>query len=101
MGNNDGCIVARSQEAKALGLQMGMPFWKVKGLVERHQIAVYSSNYALYQDMSDRVMKILNTHTSALEVYSIDEARGQAPCAGHRSGLRSLRNWRQENELCR
>ncbi len=74
LSNNDGCVVARSNEAKALGIGMGEPFFKVKELVWKNQVAVFSSNYALYGDMSARVMDILQHHCAELEVYSIDEA---------------------------
>ena len=59
LSNNDGCIVARSQEAKALGIAMGVPLFQAKRLVERHDVTVLSSNYALYGDLSERVMSIL------------------------------------------
>jgi|SRR5579871_522517 len=74
LSNNDGCIVARSQEAKALGLQMGEPYFKVKELLDRHKVAVFSSNYALYGDMSQRVMTVLQQFAPDVEIYSIDEA---------------------------
>jgi DNA polymerase V len=74
LSNNDGCVIARSQEAKALGLRMGEPYFKVRELVERHQVAVCSSNYELYGDMSRRVMWYLQQAAPAVEVYSIDEA---------------------------
>ena len=74
LSNNDGCIVARSQEAKDLGLAMGIPFFKCKALCERHQVRVYSSNYTLYGDMSRRVTEVLRQFTPAVEVYSIDES---------------------------
>lgn len=74
LSNNDGCIVARSAEAKALGLKMGDPYFKVKELLERHKVAVFSSNYALYGDMSQRVMKTLQQFAPDVEIYSIDEA---------------------------
>jgi DNA polymerase V len=74
LSNNDGCVVARSKEAKALGIKMGVPLFKAAAVVEKHQVQVFSSNYALYGDMSDRVMTILREFASALEVYSIDEA---------------------------
>ncbi|GHO48707.1 Y-family DNA polymerase [Ktedonospora formicarum] len=74
LSNNDSCVVARSNEAKALGIAMGMPLFQCQRLVEQHHIAVFSSNYALYQDLSDRVMTVLSRFTSTLEVYSIDEA---------------------------
>jgi DNA polymerase V len=74
LSNNDGCIIARSNEVKALGIAMGAPFFKSKHLIQKHQINVFSSNYALYGDMSQRVMNTLYHFTPLLEVYSIDEA---------------------------
>jgi DNA polymerase V len=74
LSNNDGCVIARSNEAKALGLKMGTPLFKVQDLVEDHSVAVYSSNYTLYGDMSHRVMEALQEFTPEVEVYSIDEA---------------------------
>jgi len=74
LSNNDGCIIARSNEAKKLGIGMGEPFFKVRPLIERHGVAVRSSNYELYGDMSQRVMQTLLHLTSDVEVYSIDEA---------------------------
>lgn len=74
LSNNDGCIIARSNEVKALGIAMGTPFFKTKHLIKKHQINVFSSNYALYGDMSQRVMNTLYHFTPLLEVYSIDEA---------------------------
>ncbi|NJL99055.1 MAG: Y-family DNA polymerase [Synechococcaceae cyanobacterium SM2_3_2] len=74
LSNNDGCIVARSPEVKALGIPMGSPLFEVKDLVWRHKIQTLSSNYALYGDMSGRVMETLRQFTPQLEVYSIDEA---------------------------
>lgn len=74
LSNNDGCIVARSNEAKALGIPMGAPLHQYRVLCDKHQVAVFSSNYALYGDMSRRVMECLNTFTPDMEVYSIDEA---------------------------
>jgi Nucleotidyltransferase/DNA polymerase involved in DNA repair len=73
LSNNDGCVVARSNEAKALGIQMGVPFFKVRNLVEQNGVAVFSSNYALYGDMSHRVQEVLSHYAPAVEVYSIDE----------------------------
>jgi DNA polymerase V len=74
LSNNDGCVIARSNEAKALGLKMGTPLFKAQHLVEEYNVAVYSSNYALYGDMSHRVMEALQEFTPEVEVYSIDEA---------------------------
>ena len=73
LSNNDGCIISRSQEAKALGIKMGEPLFKARPLIEREQVKVFSSNYMLYGDMSKRVMEILKTF-GPVEVYSIDEA---------------------------
>jgi DNA polymerase V len=81
LSNNDGCIVARSQEAKLLGIGMGEPFFKVKELCERQKVVVYSSNYHLYGDLSGRVMSILSTVAPDLQIYSIDEAFLQLPAA--------------------
>jgi DNA polymerase V len=74
LSNNDGCAVARSEEAKAIGIKMGAPAFKIRDLVNAHQVAVFSSNYALYGDMSRRVMQTLYRFTDQIEVYSIDEA---------------------------
>lgn len=74
LSNNDGCVVARSDEAKALGITMGAPLFKVQDIVEQHHVEVFSSNYTLYGDMSHRVMKTLEEFTPDVEVYSIDEA---------------------------
>lgn len=74
LSNNDGCIVARSQEAKKLGLKMGEPFFKIKDFCSQHRVAVFSSNYALYGDLSQRVMQVLADRSPDIEIYSIDEA---------------------------
>lgn len=74
LSNNDGCIVARSPEIKALGIKMGTPYFKVQNLVHRHKGVVFSSNYELYGNMSERVMSTLRTFSPDLEMYSIDEA---------------------------
>ena len=74
LSNNDGCIIARSNEAKALGIKMGVPYFKVEGLIIRNGIVVKSSNYPLYGDMSSRVMRIISQYSPIQEVYSIDES---------------------------
>ena len=74
LSNNDGCVVARSQEAKQLGINMGDPYFKIKALCERCRIAVFSSNYELYGDISQRVMTLLAELAPEIECYSIDEA---------------------------
>lgn len=74
LSNNDGCIISRSAEAKALGLQMGAPYFQVKEQLRREQVQVFSSNYTLYGDMSRRVMHYLGASVPGVEIYSIDEA---------------------------
>lgn len=74
LSNNDGCVIARSVEAKKLGIRMGDPFFKMRDIFEKHKIVTFSSNYALYADMSSRVMTVLEEMSPAVEVYSIDEA---------------------------
>ncbi len=91
LSNNDGCIVARSSEVKALGIPMGIPYFRVRQILQDYQTAVLSSNYPLYADMSDRVMQTLTAFTPSLEIYSIDEAflslqglAGDPPTLGRR-----------------
>ncbi len=74
LSNNDGCIISRSKEAKALGIKMGVPLFKVKDIVEKEKVVVFSSNYTLYADMSRRVMNIISSSSPYTEIYSIDEA---------------------------
>lgn len=74
LSNNDGCVIARSNEAKALGIQMGEPFFKVKQRMRTDGIKIFSSNYAFYGDMSQRVMSVLQSMWPEIEIYSIDEA---------------------------
>lgn len=74
LSNNDGCVIARSNEAKALGIPMGAPAFEFKKTFVQHNINVFSSNYALYGDMSSRVMNLLREFTPDIEIYSIDEA---------------------------
>ncbi len=74
LSNNDGCVISRSDEAKAAGVPMGAPIFKIRDLVKEKKIQVFSSNYALYGDLSNRVMAILNQFTPNVEIYSIDEA---------------------------
>jgi DNA polymerase V len=73
LSNNDGNIIARSNEAKQIGLTMGMPFFKAKPLIEKHNVTYFSSNYTLYGSMSRRVMETINEFAPAVEHYSIDE----------------------------
>ncbi len=74
LSNNDGCVVARSNESKALGVKMGVPIFQIKDLVKQHNIVVCSSNYTLYGDLSNRVMTLIKEFSPDVEVYSIDEA---------------------------
>ena len=74
LSNNDGCIVARSNEAKALGIPMGAPYFKYKDVIKRNNVEVFSSNYTFYGDMSARVMTSLRSIVGEIEIYSIDEA---------------------------
>ena len=74
LSNNDGCIIARSDEAKALGIPMGAPEFKVREILQKNNVKIFSSNYPLYGDLSHRVMQILNQFTPNVEIYSIDEA---------------------------
>ena len=74
LSNNDGCIITRSTEAKALGIRMGEPYFKAKKIIEKNNVKVFSSNYSLYGDISQRVMEILLGFSPEVEIYSIDEA---------------------------
>ncbi|MBQ5731156.1 MAG: Y-family DNA polymerase, partial [Bacteroidaceae bacterium] len=83
LSNNDGCVVSRSNEAKALGIKMGQPLYQIRDLVKRENVAVHSANYHLYGDMSHRVMSMLKENVEYIEIYSIDEAFlwfGGIPC---------------------
>jgi DNA polymerase V len=83
LSNNDGCIIARSNEAKALGIGMGTPYFKQESLIRKHDVTVFSSNYPLYGDMSQRVMDVLMRLEPDVEVYSIDEAFIRLPPGQH------------------
>jgi len=74
LSNNDGCVIARSNEAKACGIAMGAPYFKIKTLCKQHQVRIFSSNYVLYGDLSNRVMSIIEQSWPDMEQYSIDEA---------------------------
>ena len=74
LSNNDGCIISRSSEAKALGIKMGEPYFKAKKIIAKNNVHVFSSNYSLYGDISRRVMKTLKHFAPEMEIYSIDEA---------------------------
>jgi DNA polymerase V len=98
LSNNDGCAIALTPEAKALGIKMGDPFFQIKDTVEKHGIAVFSSNYTLYGDMSQRVMETLQQFSPDIEIYSIDEAflslDGFRDLHAHAAAIRhTVRQW--------
>src|SRR4030067_2566468 len=74
LSNNDGIVVSRSQEAKDLGIKMGVPWFQLKDIAKRHGIIALSSNYTLYADISNRVMRLLSQYCPDQEIYSIDES---------------------------
>ena len=74
LSNNDGCAISRSEEAKDLGIAMAAPAFMMKNLLDKHNVAVFSSNYTLYGDMSSRIMETLAALLPSIELYSIDEA---------------------------
>lgn len=74
LSNNDGCVIARSNEAKALGVPMGAPAFEFEKMLKENNVKVFSANFALYGDMSQRVMSILSDYSPEMEIYSIDEA---------------------------
>ena len=73
LSNNDGCVVTRTAQAKALGIKMGIPYYQVKHLVESGQLIAFSSNYELYADLSRRMMDSIASLVPAIEIYSIDK----------------------------
>jgi DNA polymerase V len=89
LSNNDGCAISRSNEAKALGIKMGVPYFQIKELVQQHHIAIFSSNYTLYADISARIMNNLARFSPEVEVYSIDE------CFLGLTGISNLPNYAQ------
>ena len=91
LSNNDGCIISRSEEAKAVGIPMGAPLHEQQDVIRKHGVRVFSSNYTLYGDMSARVMSILREEVPAIEVYSIDEAFLQLPNNFTEESARTLR----------
>ena len=91
LSNNDGCIISRSEEAKALGIPMGAPLHEQQKVIRKHGVRIFSSNYTLYGDMSARVMSILRDEAPAIEVYSIDEAFLQLPGNFTEETARALR----------
>lgn len=94
LSNNDGCVIARSNEAKALGIPMGEPLFKVRQLVKKHDVKIFSSNYTLYGDLSRRVMEVLSRSCADVEIYSIDEAFLELRFAGQTE--ESLTKWAED-----
>ena len=86
LSNNDGCVVARSAEAKALGIKMGVPYFQVQHLIKSGQLLAFSSNYELYADLSSRMMQAIATLVPDTEIYSIDE------CFADVGGMDALRD---------
>ena len=99
LSNNDGCIIARSNEAKAMGIAMGTPFYQIRDFLERNNVAVFSSNYALYGDMSRRVMMLLADFTPDITQYSIDEAF--IDFVWFRPWRDVARLWKENRTVCR
>jgi len=93
LSNNDGCVVSRSQEAKALGIRMAAPWFQLRGIARKYGIIAFSSNYALYADISSRVMRLLSHWGPHQEIYSIDECflelAGMTDPEGHARQIRS------------
>jgi DNA polymerase V len=75
LSNNDGCVISRSAESKALGIKMGVPTFQIRDLIRKHGVVTFSSNYALYADISSRVMQTLESQAPKVEVYSIDKSK--------------------------
>ena len=92
LSNNDGCVIARSNEAKALGIAMGVPLYQIRPLVQRQRVFVFSSNFALYGDFSSRVMNLLHENFEHCQVYSIDEAFVKIDSAQALSKVYSIRS---------
>lgn len=100
LSNNDGCVVARSAEVRALGIKMGEPWFKLKDMARKHGILAYSSNYTLYADMSNRMMRVLGSYSPQQEIYSIDECflglagfrKAELPAMGRRI-RRQVKQW--------
>ena len=92
LSNNDGCVIARSNEAKNLGIQMGEPFFKCKSIIESEDVKVFSSNYTLYADMSNRVMSIIKDFFPNTEIYSIDEAFVSIKTSNEALLMRNIQN---------
>ena len=93
LSGNDGCVVSRSNEAKALGIKMGVPLYQIQGLVDKDGVVCFSSNFSLDGDLSDRVMSIIRQHTSRFEQYSIDECFSMSIISLLTNKKRTASNW--------
>ncbi len=104
LSNNDGCVVSRSQEAKDLGVRMAVPWFQLKGLARRHGIVARSSNYTLYADLSNRVMRLMSQYSPDQEIYSIDECfldlTGIADLTGYGQRMRATIRQRLGIPVC-
>jgi DNA polymerase V len=100
LSNNDGCIVSRSTEARALGIRMGQPYFQVRRELERQGVVVRSSNYALYADMSQRLVATVEPWVEALEIYSIDEVFGQLTRTAGKGDLQDWGHRLRHHVLC-
>lgn len=100
LSNNDGCVIARSNEAKALGLKMGDPYFKIKDQLTKHDVQVFSSNYGLYGDLSHRVMTTLQQLEPDVEVYSIDEAFISLPYSPGKPHTEYVRYMKERVKRC-
>jgi DNA polymerase V len=100
LSNNDGCVIARSNEAKALGITMGAPYFQNKTLMQQHNVHVFSSNYALYGDLSHRVMDLLQQMEPEVEIYSIDEAFIGLPVSQTRQLTENAHRLRKRIKQC-
>jgi len=98
LSNNDGCVIARSEEAKEVGIPMGTPLFKIKQLISRSGVTVFSANFTLYGDMSRRVMEVLSQHCPDVEIYSIDEAFLKMKISFPAKGATSMIKWAED--LC-
>jgi DNA polymerase V len=94
LSNNDGCVISRSREARTLGIEMAAPYFQIRDVLKQAGVTVFSSNYALYGDMSSRVMTVLGSFTPEIDVYSIDEAFLELPDGVEPSEIRQ-EVWRQ------
>lgn len=93
LSNNDGCVIARSEEAKALGYKMGDPFYQVKEKLEAEGVAIFSSNYTLYGSLSNRVMSMLPHYSPHIDQYSIDNTPSTIPLPCPSPPMLRMKSW--------